>query len=328
MFPVFLELVVRKCVVIIGGGPSGLISSYVFKMCGVDVKLLEPGALGGEFLTGGLRYIHQTTEMERMLDRLGVPYSPYKVNGGILLKGAVVPYPEHLWKLPEVDGARIQADHYRKTRRTIPTDISTAMNDPVKKGPRRALRCDFHELIAAMAHNLEIIPRGLSRILADGLLKLSDGTTLRYDYLITTIPLWVLRGIAPFYVPETVAARLNVVTVKPRFDGYAKWDYVYTPYTPGDVVHRFSPSESGYAVEANGILDRTKLESDLHFIFPDGFTIDTVREGLKGHLLPLDASPEWPENVAPIGRFAKWDSRSTMDVALEDALQTAERWLG
>lgn len=317
----------KKRVVIVGGGPSGLVSAHIFRRCGTSVKLLEPGKLGGEFLSGGLRYIHHTEEMERMLDRLEVAFSPYKVSGGIHLKGLVRPYPDHLWSLPQEDAQRIQTDHYRKTRRTLPDDPSTAMNDPARKGPRRALRCDFHEMIEALASGLDIVDRGLKYITPDHIV-LSNGQMLEFDFLVVTIPLWLLRDMAPFYIPETVAARLNVAIVKPRVDNYVQWDYVYTPYTPADCIHRFSPSGGGYEVEANGQLDHVGLESDLHFIFPDGFVIENVREGLKGHLLPLDAQPEWPFNIAPIGRFAKWDSRSTMDVALEDAIHLAERWLG
>lgn len=79
-------------------------------------------------------------------------------------------------------------------------------------------------------------------------------------------------------------------------------------------------------MESNGELDREKLESDLNFIFREGWYIEDLREGLKGHLLDLEKEPEWPDNIAPIGRFAKWDPRATTDVTLEDAEALAQRW--
>jgi len=315
----------KKKIVIVGGGPSGLVAANTFKRCGGEVVLLEPGKLGGEFLSGGLKYIHKTEEMERLLERLDVAYSPYKVNGGILLAEEVSAYPSVLWGLPKERSEKIQADHYRKTRRTKAEDASSAMNDPSKKGPRRALRCDFGELIDSLGKDLTVISSGMAA-LGDNVVKLSNGQSVSFDFLVVTIPLWILRGMVDFYVPETVAACLNIAHVKPRVDKYVKWDYVYTPYTPADSIHRFSPAGSGYSMESNGKLDMIAFESDLNFIFPGGYAINTVREGLKGHLLPLDILPEWPENVAPIGRFAKWDSRSTIDVALEDSILLAERW--
>jgi hypothetical protein len=104
------------------------------------------------------------------------------------------------------------------------------------------------------------------------------------------------------------------------------FDYVYTPYTPADTVHRFSPNVGGYSVEANGILDRDRLQSDLAFIFPDGYVLEGIKEGLKGHLLPLPESVVWPDNVAPLGRFACWDSRVTADIVLRDAMELKQRW--
>jgi hypothetical protein len=130
----------------------------------------------------------------------------------------------------------------------------------------------------------------------------------------------------PFYVPQACAMKLNIAHVQPKHDKYAKWDFVYTPYTPANYIHRLSPHEGIYTVEANGELDEIKLHSDLHFIFDDGYCVTKVHSGLKGHLLPLEVQPEYPANIAPIGRFARWDSRATVDVVLEDSIALAKRW--
>jgi len=314
-------------VVLIGGGMSGLIASYVFRRLQAEVLVIESGALGGEFLAGGLKYIHHTIGMINLFDELGVVYSDYAISGGIMLRGGVHPYPKYLHSLPGSEAARIRADHYRKTRRTEADaeSAATAMNDPAAAKPRKAIRAHFPEVITKLAGGLMVMKTAVTGI-RGGALQTASGVSVPYDYCVVTIPLWAVRRMADFYVPEGVAMKLNVIQVHPLRDRYVQWDYVYTPYTPADAVHRFSPSGSGYSVEINGQLDVPRMHSDLNFIFQDGWAIDQVTEGLKGHLLPLEVEPEWPNNIAPLGRFATWNSRSTMDVVLEDAIDLAERW--
>lgn len=317
----------RPKIVVAGGGISGLVVSWALKDV-ADITVLEPNKPGGEFNAGGLKYIHRTDEVESMFDQLEVLYSNYVVRGGILLRGQLYLYPQLFKDLDPEQAERIQSDHYRKTRHSAPGENSgTAMNDPAATGPRRALRCDFQEMIEALADVADIQKTGVAKVDHNrNVLFDSDGHPHVYDYLVLTIPLWIIRRVVTFYVPEGAAMRLNVAQVSGRKDGYGSFDYVYTPYTPADAVHRFSPKAGGYSVEVNGDLDRDKLKSDLGFIFPKGYVLEGIREGLKGHLLPLPEKVDWPENVAPVGRFAKWDSRSTMDTALEDALELRKRW--
>lgn len=317
-------------VVIVGGGVSGLVASYVFKQRGADVVVLEPKTVGGEFLAGGLKYIHNSEGMAQLFEALGLPFSNYTIQGGILLKGKVESYPKVFQSLPKDEALRVQADHYRKTRRTEGgKDAPKAMNDPAAVKPRRALRCNFADMIKELAQRATIQKAGLLRIKTKtNEVALTTFKRIPYDCLILTIPLWIIQETAPFHVPQGMAMRLNTVNVRPVKDRFARWDYVYTPYTPAGVVHRFSPTGQAYSVEINGSLDRTRLGSDLNFIFNEGYAIEAIREGLKGHLLPLDSQPDWPDNVAPLGRFAKWDSRATTDVTLDDAKALADRWMG
>lgn len=315
-------------VIVAGGGMSGLVASWVMKG-DADVVVLEPGKPGGEFTAGGLKYIHRTAEMEDMFQQLEVPYSTYVVRGGILLRGSMYLYPQLFDTMPKDEAHRIQQDHYRKTRQTSPAEgaAAKAMNDPAAIGPRRALRCGFEDLIETLADVADIRSTGVAKVdTTRNVLFDMEGRAHRYDFLVLTIPLWIIRKAVQFYVPEGAAMRLNVAQVSTYRDGYAGFDYVYTPYTPADTVHRFSPGGGGYSMESNGVLDRDALKSDLAFIFPNGYVLERIKEGLKGHLLPLSEPVAWPDNVAPIGRFAKWDPRSTTDTALEDAMELKERW--
>ncbi len=317
-----------KRVVIVGGGVSGLVASYVFSQAeGVDCRVLEPNVVGGEFLAGGLKYIHRTADVEVMFNDLDVIWSDFTVRGGILLRGKVLRYPNCFSGMDPEQAKRIQADHYRKTRRAEGGAHSrTAMNDPAATAPRRALRCHFPDMVDQLSRAANVLKFGVKKV-AERELILDDGSRMPYDYLVLTIPLWVIREIVDFYVPHGIAMNLNLANVFPRRDRYAHGDYVYTPYTPADSVHRISPLRSGYSVEVNGELHRDRLASDLNFIFKDGWALESVQEGLKGHLLPLETEAEWPDNIAPLGRFAQWDPRATMDVALDGAKKLAERWL-
>lgn len=320
-----------KKIFIIGGGTSGLIANYVFRKRGHTPIILEPGALGGEFLTGGLRYIHRTDAMVSMLENFDLPMSEYNVKGGILLRGSVKAYPGFLKTLPREQSDAIKADHFRKTRRSEPgTFGARSMNDPAAKTlRRRALRCDFDELVAQLASISTIIRKPLAKIDSKNKqIQTASGDWFSYDLLVLTIPLWVTRQIADFYVPHGMAMALNLVDVVPNKDRYSKWDYVYTPYTPSDAIHRFSPSYDRYTIEVNGDWDqqRSNALDDLAFIFPDGFVVRDVRSGLKGHLLELQQKPEWPRDVFPLGRFAEWNPRGTLDVAYDRAEGIMDKW--
>jgi len=318
-----------KRVVIVGGGISGLICSYVFrKRKDVRTTILEPNRIGGEFIAGGLKYIHRTDAMASMLIDLGLIFSNYVTRGGILLRGKVLPYPKCLRSMETEEARRIQDDHYRKTRLAEPGKHSArAMNDPASTKPRKALRTDFVSLIESLAAGNEFIRLPLKSVMRHAVI-LGDGRLIPYDYLVMTIPLWAIRRCVDWYVPHGIAMKLNIVNMAPRRDRFAKWDYVYTPYTPENAVHRFSIQDAGYAVEVNGELDMDRVAGDLNFIFSSGWAIRNIQRDLKGHLLPLKEKTEWPSNVAPIGRFAQWDSRITADVTLEDAEKLARRWFG
>lgn len=315
---------------IVGGGISGLVTNWVWRDV-AHVTMFEPGVLGGEFPTGGLKYIHRTDPVEALFGDLGIAYSSYVVRGGILLRGQLYLHPQALQAMKPEEAQRIRFDHYRKTRRSGPGDLAdTAMNDPAATGPRRALRCDLEELVSSLGKLGcdSFVPKAVGKIDARrNMLFDADRKPYSFDFLVLTIPLWIIRHVSDFFVPESAALRLNVARVSTSEGRYASFDYIYTPYTPADTIHRFSPKSAGYSVEANGVLDLPKLQSDLAFIFPEGYHLEAVKVGLNGHLLPLREPVDWPRNVAPVGRFAKWDSRSTMDVALADALALKERWL-
>lgn len=316
---------------IVGGGISGLVASYVAAEHGIKSVVLEPNALGGDFLKGGLKYIHRTDRIIEVFDDLDITWSDYAVRGGILLRGAVHPYPRCFRDMAKDEAERIQTDHFRKTRRSEPGKFgSKSMNDPAAaRASSRAVRCDFNQLIAALAAGANVLKRGVAQISSvESRLLLDDASWLEYDRLIVTIPLWVTREMCDFYVPHGMAMALNIVQVSAHRDPFSRWDYVYTPYTPANAVHRLSPREGGYSVEANGDWNAVSVDvmDDLGFLFPSGYAIEHIVKGVKGHLLELQEQPAWPANVHPLGRFARWDPRATTDTTLDDAFSLISGW--
>lgn len=302
---------------------SGLIANQVLSDIG-ECTVFEPGRFGGEFTSGGLKYIHRTSMVESWLQELDLPYSSYTVRGGILLRGQLYHYPEVLKTMPDNEARKIQEDHYRKTRKTIPGEHSqTAMNDPAATGPRKACRCNFEDLISTLSQRVaRHVPYAVEKIDLRGNFVVSGSTRHFFDQIVVTIPLWALRNVlstSGWKVPECASLLLNLAQVEVLQDNYAGYDYVYTPYTPSQLVHRISPHENGYTCEINGMFELQDLLSDIAFLFPAGYTLKDLKTGLKGHLLPLAHEPILPSNVHLLGRFAKWDSRATTDVTLADA---------
>jgi len=323
---IFIRCMMKKAI-IIGGGISGLVCANVFSRYNVDVTVYEPFEVGGEFLAGGLKYIHHTNMVENFFDGLGITWGDYRVKGGILLRGEVRKYPSFLKDLDKTDAVRVRNDHYRKTRRMEPGNFgSQAMNDPASAKSTKALRCDFQSMIKLLASKCRIVKASLINVI--GSRAFFDNSTIqKFDYLVLTIPLWIIRRVSDYEIPSAVAMNLNIAMVEGVKDPYARWDYVYTPYTPADCIHRLSPDGDYYAVEANGELDERKLHCDLNFLFKDGWRMRSLRTNLKGHLLPLDGEIKTPDNVALLGRFAAWEPRMTVDVTLEKTEQLARRWL-
>lgn len=322
-----------KKLLIIGGGISGLLAANVMMKNPIEITMLEPNVIGGEFLYGGLKYINKKKSMIKLFEELDLPFSTYMIKGGILLRGAVEPYPLALRNMPNEQSSRVRKDHYRKTRCSEPGAWSkTAMNDPAAINPKKALRTDFVDLVDSLnrvvSDRVEIKAKSLTEI-GSRVAWLDDGTVEKFDYLILTIPLWVMNKMnAPYHIHEGFAMNLNVIDVVPKKDPYVKWDYVYTTYTPSNSVHRFSARTEGYSVEVNGVYDEAKVASDLNFLFPGGWKVERIKRNLKGYLFPLEMATEWPDNHAPLGRFARWNNRTTLDVTLEDAMELNEKWFG
>jgi hypothetical protein len=219
---------------------------------------------------------------------------------------------------------RVHEDYFRKVCHSSMEPGTIALSDPAT-GAKQALRCDFEDLILKLAHNVR-------RRIVDPVIRIDHRNRVvkctrvhHYDAMIVTLPLWELLPLVDFFVPESWTMRSNLIYITPRRDGLAGFDYVYTPYTPNGAVHRITPDQGGYCVEVSGELDRVDLHADLQFLFPDGYILNAVVEGLPGYILPV-SKPAWPRCMQPLGRYASWDFSASMDSILSEALNLERQW--
>jgi hypothetical protein len=318
--------------IIIGGTIEGLFASYVLAEHGQESVILEPGEFCKDFLRKGMKYIFRSNELVEILYDLDIAYSEYMMKGGILLSGEIKNYPQILDTLDLHRIRKIQIDHFRKTRKAFSRSVGrTLMNDyGMKKTTRCALKLNFENLVKTMIENSDIIKNNAIKINSkESIVELDDGNTIEYERLISTIPLWKMKRISDFYIPESIAMSLNLIYIasfqKTEFD---KWDFVYTTYTPKMAIHRISSSTNCCVIEANGNWDDIKNDvlEDLAFLFPDGFYFQEVVENTKGHIIELKEKIKWPNNIFPLGRFTQWNPSVTTNSSLIQMYKYCKEW--
>ena len=312
----------KSSVYVIGGGLSGLIVADVMKARGAKVTIVETQQSKEDFFFGSR--IYKTKEAVEMLERFDLAFSDFIVRGGIMLRGFVWPYPMCFKGMSEDQAERVNQDHFEKAVQTASGEWGTdAMSREPGTKQKRALRCNVDELTKRLKRNTRRMRGTVKQI--NGRSIVIGAKTFEPDFVAITLPLWEVQDLVPWHVPDATALRLNVAFVVPRRNRFQKWDFVFTPYTPGGSVFRVSQIGNGFACEFNGRVDTEKLISDLNFIFPDGFSVAGVKYDLTGHLFPLQHLPEWPWNVSPIGRVAEW-RQMTIDDVVQSAHRVAKEW--
>lgn len=315
---------------IIGGGITGIACAYELKDV-ADVTIVEKNKLGGDSAKGQNKYIQMTPLVKDFLNRIDVPFSKYVIRNGILLKGRIERLDLTIKEMEKHEKERLSADYYRKTRLLEPPKkFKFAIDEPSFSKPMKAIRTGVGLLLEFLVENIQQVKKVFSTVERVGCksVLLNNGETIHFDFLIFTIPLWEVGKCSWWDVPYCNAVVRNIVKISAVVDKYLDWNFVYTPYTPGDSVYRLSPFEDYYLVEVNGCLkDKTEnVYSDLYFLFGDGWHfVDTY--SLKGHMLDVNIDNiNWPMNVTPLGTYAEWDSQITFDTVLEKIEKLKTRW--
>lgn len=303
-------------IAVIGGDVHGLVAACELIACGHSVTVFGFDSPAQSVVLPGFKFLERTTEVREFLDRLGLVYETYTVSVGLMRHGSI----ESLRKTfsPEVYFAL-----YRKTRLTRPPDSAPlVMDDPEAGSLKHAIALDWINF-ARMIYN-EVVAdfRRVNSVVApgEGKLLLPDGRDFKFDGFVSAVPLWqaaeIFRGLV---LPDAMATKLQYVCVNAVRDAYVKWDVVYTPYTPGSTIHRlYHHRELGFVCEFSGELREDDLQSDLNFLFPDGWHFIDDLVFANGHLIPLAYEPRWPKTICPVGKHATWDSMAGLTKTIRD----------
>lgn len=314
--------------IILGGGIAGMLAAYALRWQR-DVVLLEAAPkLGGNYLAGGLKYLHGSPEMAELLDELNIVYTKREPIGAVRLIDGIHPHPEWIRTMAHLDADFIQMKHWIKTRGTDAGYKGDCMNDPLGE-PEVAFMCDLQEMMRRL---VELVSRSTTVHLSCKLSSIGsraarsdDGTLFWYDHLVPTIPIGSISNLTPHLkLPQGKTSRLMILNVhasKPE------WDYMYTPLAR----HISRLSWSGRHVQAEVPLhdwqdDNEKLKQfvdEANELVPDATMVE-IGPIIPGHLLPLPVQPSWPKNWHPLGRFAEWNSRATADKVLSRARRISE----
>jgi len=313
-------------VVILGGGMSGLVSAVAMRSTD-EITIIEPSTPGGVFSSGGFKYLHFTESTKCMAQLLGLDYYTVPIKGAILLDGKLHQYPEHLRELPKPQANHIMQLHYAKTRRGVDIDricVPSVMNDPWGPKPAKMV-IDTDSLIKSCMGCVTKWVKAAAVSLTDHIVTTSSGSVHEYDYLINTLPLWVLAKFDGFsnhkeakvFSTEAVANRLTIFKILSSTTRFKSFDYVYTPITEASVIHRVSMNYPTFDAEtSSSITQFSDVMKDIRQLFGESALI-VGGVTIPGHVYPsanvVDSLSYLPENWLMVGRYAQWDSRCTVD---------------
>jgi hypothetical protein len=200
----------------------------------------------------------------------------------------------------------------------------TAMNDPFGPKPDKLI-LDTGALIKKILGlpNIKLVIDSASRIELFKVHLRDSPQEIGFDYLLSTLALPLfgsLLGDEYIRLKEAVStARTNTLSILRCMSlsmRYCNYDYVYTPSTPGDMIHRISLEGTAYSVEtAKPLTNLNRLFSDLIFLFGEPLVVGGST--IPGHILPTvnmdTVNYLLPDHWIMMGRYAQWDSRRTVD---------------
>lgn len=332
----------RKNVVIAGGGIAGLLSARAFVDKGHEVTLIEGDKLGGQWrVLNALRYLRfepwrGEPSLADLARSLGLIFQITPVKGGVLLplldkhRRVILPHPQCM-KWP-VLGEAIRKFHWNKTRGGGELD-GRSMN--VGDGEKEAFKLQLppdgfvNALIADVKSSVAVYERVRITAIKNGCVYADLVGAFPFDLLVTTLPATVFRNLCDSVsFPALRVKRLRIYTYKTEMSAFDGYDYVYTPITPSDVVHRVFPDDGWWIVEANDDGDQdfdAKVQRDVEVIFDNDNSRCISTRSTNGHVVTVSGDLRYPSGVVPVGRYAQWDARMTADRAWSRACALARK---
>lgn len=259
--------------------------------------------------------VPHTESIGNLFRELKVNHSQFTSQDGILIRGRIEEYPKALVDLPRDYAERIVRDAFSKAE--------MEQGKPLKRKPRR-LRCAADELVRALTSKARVLVAP-SWQLEPGAVFVSGNRRFEYDFAIVTDPVWSLKHRVWFELPTVEPRERTVARITPRrLSPFRRWDTVFTPYTPAGTASRVVMRGYDSQIEMRGKADSGAVLSDLNFLFPDGYALQSVAvDEFAPRLLEL---AKWPENIVPLGPHAEGRAACTLDQVLDDAYSLMRKW--
>jgi hypothetical protein len=316
----------QKRVAVIGDDVAALLAAYEVSRHGYNVTIFHAGKIGIDAVKRP-QIVHSSGRFLKLLDRLQLVHSDYRTRIGILLKDKVQLYPNHLRDLGRDSGNNVRADLFEKSR-LVKHEYAEQLTDYEALVPKSAVRFNWYDFVESLGKGAALCGEKLVSVGTNELKTVYSRVT--YDFAFVTAPLWEMRHLTEWRLPDCTAVAVNSVNISSgKGDKFASWDNVWTPYTPEGLIHRLVQLEDGYNVHFSGSWDETtrpRLVGDLNYLFPGGWHPNQSDVSAPGYMFPLAEEPVWPDNVCPLGRFAAWDQRSSLDVCLDQIHRTGRLW--
>jgi len=307
-------------IVVVGGGPAGIAACLALAPRH-DVVVFDPNGLGGNVASIGLFYIHRSPLFDSALRAWKVPHEVADVKAGMMLDGRVLSFDEVEQRYGSERFRSFVLHHYIKTRRSTYGFHHTAMNAAGKAGKQK-YELDFRRLATAVQRRVRVLMTPVEREGLDlqGRSVLVPGFKREtFDAIVLTLPLPILYRVLGVGNPPVLRATDAYTTFVKTVGGndIGHWDYVYTPFTPGNSVYRVSPVEATGTFAVESVETGRGLYIDVQAVFGADASFASRPVHVRGaHVFGEAPLPELPPDVLLLGRFAQWEPRMTMDKAL------------
>lgn len=332
-------------VAIIGAGASGLAAMNILAARCINVDVYSNN-VGGDYLSGGLKYIHYNPYVEKFLgEEMGSGFYWSKINGALVGESGLCFYPEILWRASAVEVDKFRREYATKTGRAIQTD---EINYNFLFNPNHVYDKESLKIIPklGLAWFMDLMKFRLSTGIVNGKKCVRhfkfdvDSKKLKeiiqdYDYVVYTAPInFLLKTLEiPFHFnySQLHISRYRVTNHISKI----WWDYAYVP-----LLKYFDQEIPFYRLSQAKLSDtEVYLDVELPISFENNLKNSKWVNTLLGffarrYLLmpearfePLGLYPisikgnfnykesishllsEIPENIFLLGRFAQWDRR-------------------
>jgi len=277
---------------ILGAGINGLISAFYlhnYKVIGFTTE-----AQDNQRFSLGIRLLHKSREMKKLLESLGLSTETRKIKVGYY-------YEDRLHKTVT---PRLMVEYFNKTR-AFNGFFKSAMSGG--KNNYEVFEVTMAELYNTLMEKVKdrITEERVTKIdLLRREIQLIDGKILLFNKMVNTLPAPVFYNLAGM---DLVAKRFKALPktfhTTNKFMDLGDYDYVYFP-EKNDPIHRITNLEYGFVVEGNLAETDIKIEDT---IIINNAQIASDRKAIS----PLI-------DIRFIGRYATWDHGKKVNEVIRD----------